>query len=417
MRVSVRVPDRSVPVPEPGLTPEAMIERAAALRPRLREEQAATEERGRYSDDVHDEFRRAGFYRCLQPRLYGGYQFDVPTYFRVVQEISRGCPSTGWMMGVAAGHALVMGSYFPEQVQAEVFGTDGEFLAASMAAPTGTATRHPGGWRIEGTWRYCSGAPIANHFLPAVLVRRDDEPDIVGIAVVAKEQWTMLDDWDGFLGLRGSGSNAIAVAGAVVPDAYVVPMDMLDADVDDGTPGSRLHGSPLYGGRLLSFFHGELIATMSGTVRAALDEYEEIIRTRPGRFAPYGPRYESPEFQRPFGLALGLAEAAEAVMHVAADRFMDYSRRGFEGGEPFSLKEDMRGLAMLEHAGRLLWEAGELLFRTGGSSASREGERLQMYYRDLSVYRQHMSAQYEPIAERLARLELGLLTRISRTAD
>jgi hypothetical protein len=40
-----------------------------------------------------------------------------------------------------------------------------------------------------------------------------------------------------------------------------------------------------------------------------------------------------------------------------------------------------------------------------------------MYYRDLSVYRQHMSAQYEPIAERLARLELGLLTRISRTAD
>jgi 3-hydroxy-9,10-secoandrosta-1,3,5(10)-triene-9,17-dione monooxygenase len=104
-------------------------------------------------------------------------------------------------------------------------------------------------------------------------------------------------------------------------------------------------------------------------------------------------------------------------MHVAADRFMDYSRRGFEGGEPFSLKEDMRGLAMLEHAGRLLWEAGELLFRTGGSSASREGERLQMYHRDLSVYRQHMSAQYEPIAERLARLELGLLTRISRTAD
>ena len=92
VRVSVRVPDRSVPVPEPGLTPEAMIERAAALRPRLREEQAATEERGRYSDDVHEEFRRAGFYRSLQPRLYGGYQFDVPTYFRVVRECLAGAP-------------------------------------------------------------------------------------------------------------------------------------------------------------------------------------------------------------------------------------------------------------------------------------------------------------------------------------
>jgi 3-hydroxy-9,10-secoandrosta-1,3,5(10)-triene-9,17-dione monooxygenase len=415
--VSVRAAEPWIAVPEPGLTPEALVERAAAFRTRLREEQRATEERGRYSDELHEEFRRAGFYRLLQPKRFGGYEFDVGTHFRVVREISRGCPSTGWMLGVAAGHALVMGSYFPAEVQADVFGPDGEFLAASMAAPTGTATAHADGWRIEGTWRYCSGAPIANYFLPAVLVRREGERDVVGVAVVPREQWRVLDDWNGFLGLRGSGSNAIAVDGAIVPDAYVVPMDMLDADVAGGTPGSALHGNPLYGGRALTFFHGELIATMVGAARAALDEYEEIIRTRPGRFAPYGPRYESAEFQRPFGLALGMTEAAEAVMEVAADRFMAYSRRGFEGGEPFTLQEDMRGLAMLEHAGRLLWEAGELLFRTAGSSSSRAGERLQMYYRDLSVYRQHMSAQYETIAERLAKLELGLLSTISRTAD
>jgi alkylation response protein AidB-like acyl-CoA dehydrogenase len=220
-----------------------------------------------------------------------------------------------------------------------------------------------------------------------------------------------------FLGLRGSGSNTIVVDKAVVPDESVLTMDMLDADVADGTPGSRLHGSPLYGGRLLTFFHGELVSTMVGAVRAALDEYEEMIRTRPARFAPYGPRYESAEFQRPFGIALGMADAAEAVTSFAADRIAEYSRRGFEGGEPFSLEEDMRGLAMLEHAGRLLWEAGELLFRTGGSSASRQGERLQMYYQDLSVYRQHISAQYGTIAERLAKLHLGLVTRIARTAD
>jgi 3-hydroxy-9,10-secoandrosta-1,3,5(10)-triene-9,17-dione monooxygenase len=413
----VRAADRSVPVPERELTSEAMIERARAFRRRLRQEQRATEGRGRYSEELHEEFRRAGFYRALQPRLYGGYEFDVGTYFRVVREISRGCPSTGWMMGVTGGHALVMGSYFSEQVQADVFGPEGDFLAASMAAPTGTATPYRGGWQIDGTWRYCSGAPIANYFLPAVLVRREGEPDLVGMAVVPREQWTMLDDWHGFLGLRGSGSNTIVVDGAVVPDAYVISMDMLDADVADGTPGSRLHGSPLYGGRVLTFFHGELVSTMAGAVRAALDEYGEMIRTLPGRFAPYGARYESAEFQRPFGLALGMADAAEAVTSFAADRITEYSRRGFEGGQPYSLEEDLRGLAMLEHAGRLLWEAGELLFRTGGSSASRQGERLQMYYRDLSVYRQHISAQYETIAERLARLKLGLVTRIDRTPE
>ena len=51
-------------------------------------------ERGRYSEEIHEEFRRAGFYRCLQPRRYGGYEFDVGTFYAVVREISCGCPST-----------------------------------------------------------------------------------------------------------------------------------------------------------------------------------------------------------------------------------------------------------------------------------------------------------------------------------
>ena len=116
--MSAGVRDQPIPVPEPGLTPAEMVERARALRPWLREEQRATEDRGRYSEEIHEEFRRAGFYRCLQPRRFGGYEFDVGTFYRVVQEISCGCPSTGWMMSLAAGHALlslvsVLGSLYP----------------------------------------------------------------------------------------------------------------------------------------------------------------------------------------------------------------------------------------------------------------------------------------------------------------
>jgi 3-hydroxy-9,10-secoandrosta-1,3,5(10)-triene-9,17-dione monooxygenase len=125
-----------------------MVERARALRPWLREEQRATEQRGRYSEEIHEEFRRAGFYRCLQPRRYGGYEFDVGTFYRVVQEISRGCPSTGWMLSLAAGHALLLASYFPEQAQMQAFGPDGEFLAPSVASLTGSAAPSAGGIRL-----------------------------------------------------------------------------------------------------------------------------------------------------------------------------------------------------------------------------------------------------------------------------
>jgi hypothetical protein len=63
--MSSTVRERLVPVPEPELTPDAMIERAIALRPRLLAEQDETERRSVHSEAIHEEFRKAGFYRCL----------------------------------------------------------------------------------------------------------------------------------------------------------------------------------------------------------------------------------------------------------------------------------------------------------------------------------------------------------------
>ena len=63
---------------EPGPAPEAPIARAERLRGTLRNEQAAAVERGAYSPELHEAFEKAGFYRALQPRRYGGCEFDVP---------------------------------------------------------------------------------------------------------------------------------------------------------------------------------------------------------------------------------------------------------------------------------------------------------------------------------------------------
>lgn len=92
--------------PEPGLRSEELIARAVGLRGALLEGQAAAEERGTYSPQMHAEFQKAGFYRTLQPRRYGGYEFDVPTFARLVIEIARGCPGSAWCLCLAAGHAL-----------------------------------------------------------------------------------------------------------------------------------------------------------------------------------------------------------------------------------------------------------------------------------------------------------------------
>src|SRR4029077_3764480 len=125
--------------PIPGQSREEMIARAVALRPRLIADQEATERRTYYSQEMHEAFLDAGFYHLYVPRRYGGYEFDVPTYVRVVQEIARGCVSTAWCMGWALNTALMVGSWWPPEAQDEIF-AGGDFRAGSVAAPVGTAT-------------------------------------------------------------------------------------------------------------------------------------------------------------------------------------------------------------------------------------------------------------------------------------
>jgi 3-hydroxy-9,10-secoandrosta-1,3,5(10)-triene-9,17-dione monooxygenase len=408
--MSITKTDRPVvPVPEPNLTPEEMIERAIELQPRLRAEQGETERRGVYSEQLHREFQKAGFYRCLQPRRFGGYEFDVKTYYRIGMELSRGDPSVGWCLTVGAGHALMLGSYFDEQAQAEGFGPTGDFAAPSVAAPTGTATPIDGGWLVRGKWGYASGAPYATHFMPSVLIAGDRSgPPRAGIALVPRAQWKMLDDWGAILGMRGSGSNSIVIDGARVPHNHVIELDMLNVDVSRGTPGARLYRNPMYAGRCLSFFRAELDAILVGTGYAALDEYERIIHTKNTLYPPIQLRYLHHDYQRHLGMAIGLLNAARRLVLNAGEAYMEYCRRGFEGGKPFSVEEDLELVASLQHGGRLAWEALELLARTSSSSAAKDGEPMQRYYRDASIYRSHLSSQYEMLAERLGLVHLGL---------
>ncbi|MFG2727771.1 acyl-CoA dehydrogenase family protein [Streptomyces canus] len=101
--------------PETGLTEREIIERAAALRPALLARQAETERLTHYPEDTHDDFLRAGFYRILQPRRYGGNEFGLPVFYRVIVEIARGCPSTGWALSLTAAHVLQACTVFDER--------------------------------------------------------------------------------------------------------------------------------------------------------------------------------------------------------------------------------------------------------------------------------------------------------------
>jgi len=390
--------------PEPGLQPAELIGRAVKLRGALLEAQAAAETRGTYSPEMHEAFKKAGFYRILQPRRFGGYEFDVPTFARVIVEIARGCPGSAWCLCLASGHSLNVAQLFGERAQAEVFGPDGHFAAAARALPSGTATRAEGGWLLEGTWDYCSGVPYSTHVLVGVRLLGESGTQPIGVAVVPRAQWTMLDNWGDFIGMRASGSNSVQMQGAKIPEHYLVREDFFAPDISHGTAGARLHGNSMYAGGTLGFFQTEISSIMVGVGYAALDEYESIIRAR----KTFGPapvlQYQHPDYQRPYGIALGKLEAARHALLGAAQEYMELARLSMAGQRTYLRSDDLRLQSGLQHAAQLSFDAVDLLYRMAATSAgAKNGTRMQRYFRDISMARTNPGLQFDLKAADLAR--------------
>ena len=405
----VRSPE--IPVPEPDLTPEAVIGRARALIPAIRDQQDEAEQLGHHTAELDRQFTAAGFYRILQPRRFGGYEFDLPTFWRAMLAISEGDPGTGWGLTLGSHHALVVAAWFSEEGQREIFGPSGEFRCPHRPPPMGTAEpvkgegEVGGGYVVTGTWDYCSGISHATHFMGNALVAGTSDRIAV---MIPREQVTVLDDWGGgaTLGMNSSGSNSVRAEAVFVPARRTAPGDWTHGS--DPAPGAALHGNPMYCGRIYAVYHVGLVIPVIGAARAALEEYEQVITTRLTLFPPQVPRYTHPDYQRSYGQAVALTDAAEAIVLRAGEQYMELAGRWDRTGEPFTREDDARMFAMVQQAGQLAARAMDTIFAASGSSAAKRGTRLQRYYRDVAKYRGHIASQDLTTAGELARVHFGL---------
>ena len=147
-----------------------------------------------------------------------------------------------------------------------------------------------------------------------------------------------------------------------------------------------------------------------GTARAALDEYGAIISTRRVVVAGLPLRSEWTEYQHHYGQAASLIETAEAALMETGRRYMEYARLHGEGGDPFTDEKDARLLIVEQQCTNLAAQAVDIMFRTGGTSATKSGERMQRYFRDISVIRTHMANQCDRTWANYTRVVFGLPT-------
>ena len=399
----------TVTVPEPDMTPATLWERAIAMRGLLRDQQDEADERGAYLPEVHAAFLKSGFYRVTQPRMFGGYEFDLKTNYRLIVEVSRGHPGAGWCLSLGGSHAYVVGSHWPERAQRELFGSDGHFIAPHRPAAMGTLRPVDGGYLLNGRWNYCSGIPYATHLLCGATIEGSSAARQV---VVPRSEFEIVDDRGGdrTLGMRASGSNSALVRDAFIPEHMAIQLDWLAARPDgmeDGTPGTRLHGNPMYLGRMMGPYHCSLVSVVVGAAWAALDEFETMMLRNRSLADPALLWADHPDYLRPFGLALSMTEAAETVLYGVADKYAELCQRWARDRTPISVEDNLRLWALAQQAGGLARQAVELLFQNSLSAPTKKGSRLARYFGDVAMYGSHVSSLQNNQATFVARSHFG----------
>ena len=406
-KAATRPKPAEIAPPEPGMTPELMLERARELRPLLLANQGRCEAEGRVPEDVNDALVKAGFYRIVQPRRFGGYEFDVPSFYRVMMEISRGCPETGWVLALTAGHPMLLAS-FPEQAQVEAYGADGEFRCPAAFTPPGQAKPVEGGHLVSAGWVSASGIDIGTHYIGMAMLppKEDGDPPSPIQVLLERDQFEIVDDWK-VMGMQGTGSKQVRCKDVFVPQHRTVPV-VGGIRGAQALPAGRLYDNPMYLGRIQPFLIGEATAVAIGAARGALDLYEQSLKGKRSVFPPYVERQDDPEFQRHYGSALALISTAEAALVQAGEEFMTFSREAATGEAAFDEPRELRLTLIEQQCVRLAWEAMELIYRTAGTSASaKQGAAIGRIFRNMAVINTHPALQLDRTAMAAAKARLN----------
>ena len=401
-------PSSPIPPPEPDLIVDELLQRAGALRPLLRERQAECEESGELSEDTNQKFIAAGFYRILQPRLFGGYEFALPDFIRVMMAVARGCSESAWVLALTSGHT-VLAAQLSESAQREAFGAAGDFRAPGVGMPTGVGVPSDGGYRVKGAWDYASGCDLATHFFGSTMVHDPETKAPLGNAWILfdRDQFKIVDNWN-VIGMQGTGSRRVVIEDAFVSaDRALWFLDGQGRPIRD-QPGHALHPNPMYHGWLAPLLISEVAAVSVGAARGALDIYGEILTNKKTNFPPFHARSHEAEFQQHFGEAQALIDTAEAALLKLTADYMDLARHHVESGTPLDEEMERRLILMEQHVIRLVWDAVELMFRTSGTSAASKSSPLGRALRNLAVIRTHVTLQLDHTAANAGRLHFGL---------
>jgi 3-hydroxy-9,10-secoandrosta-1,3,5(10)-triene-9,17-dione monooxygenase len=379
----------------------AMVERADALLPRLRDRAARTEELRRLPPETERDLHDAGLFRILQPKRVGGAELDYVALVDCAEILGRADASVAWNLANLASHHWMLGM-FDKRAQDLVWDKDVDALiASSFIFPAGRARKVEGGYRLRGSWPFSSGVASCEWNMLASVVSTEDEADGIEYRVflVHKNDYRILDTWNA-AGLRGTGSNDVEVREAFVAEALSVAV----GDLAGGpTPGCAVNPNALYALPVFSLFPYVLSGVALGNAQACFDDYVDIARHRASIYN----RTKLADMQSTqikIAEASAKIDAARLIMRSNCIEAMADVRRGDI--------PDMAAKTRLRRDGaysvNLCTEAVSLLFSASGARGLFTTGVLQRQFRDAHAINSHIAFNFDAAGTNYGRVALGL---------
>ena len=326
---------------------------------------------GQLAAPVVEAFHREGVLGMWVPRsLRGGAELGPLASMDILEEVSYGDPSAGWVLMAASLATGTGGAYLGDEAVAHLFGHERLPVIAGQGTRPGTATPAPGGFRLSGSWSFASGIKHASHIHTLGVIPDTGEARIFVLPVT---QATLIDNWD-VLGLRATGSIDYRVDDVFVPEAFTHI-----ATTETPRRGGSLYSLGVIGLAILC--HS---AWAAGIGRRVLDELVTKVRGGVGRS---GTLATSETFHEQYAKAEGKYRAARALVREA---WSDVCA-ALDAGTPLSVRQHTLIRLALANITWSCHEVTDFAYTVAGTVALRAGT-IQRLFRDMHAGTQHITS-------------------------
>jgi len=365
-----------------------VIARAKRVGALARKHAKESEELGKLAEPVAEALHSEGLLGMWTPRtLRGGLELDPVTSLEVIENVSYGDPSAGWVL-MAASLAIGTGAaYLKDEAVKELFAGPRLPVIAGQGTRPGVAKPTQGGFNLSGSWSFASGIKHGTHIHTLGLIEGKNEARIF-VFPVGKAK--LIDNWD-VLGLRATGSIDYTTDNVFVPEAYT----------HMATTEEPLRGGNLYRIGIIGFAGLCHSGWACGIGRRVLDELIAAVAEKAGR---PGTVADSASFQEGLANVEAVVRSARAFVYETwNDAWATLAR-----GDKLSVRQNTLIRLALAHATWSAHEATAFAYKAAGTAALRAGT-IQHLFRDMHAGTQHITSS-PPVYASIGR-ELGGLAK------